>query len=57
MLEAREAMETNHVEAIKQLDATLQKQEKELGRKSSELEDAQERLRSMQTTLDNSYRY
>ncbi|XP_014661527.1 PREDICTED: TATA element modulatory factor-like [Priapulus caudatus] len=56
VLEAREAMEKNHLEAIKQLDATLQKKEKELQRICGDLEGAQEKMGGMQAALDNSYR-
>lgn len=44
------------VEAINQLNNHVKKQESEIQRQKSDLEDGQEKIRSMQVTLDNSYK-
>ncbi|CAG5130326.1 unnamed protein product [Candidula unifasciata] len=56
VLDSKEEMEKKQAEAISQLNAAVQRQEKELIKHKSDLEDAQEKVRALQTALDNSYK-
>ncbi|RUS88994.1 hypothetical protein EGW08_003241, partial [Elysia chlorotica] len=55
VLNSKEDMEKKQNEAIGQLNSAVQKQEKELAKIRSDLEDAQEKSRGLQVALDNSY--
>ncbi|KAL3876276.1 hypothetical protein ACJMK2_034142 [Sinanodonta woodiana] len=56
VLESKEDMEKKQTEAIHQLNIALQKLEKDVSRQKSDLDDAEEKVRSLQVALDNSYR-
>ncbi|GFO33209.1 TATA-element modulatory factor [Plakobranchus ocellatus] len=56
VLNSKEEMEKKQTEAIGQLNNAVQKQEKELVKLRSDLEDAQEKSRGLQVALDNSYK-
>ncbi|KAK3586049.1 hypothetical protein CHS0354_033172 [Potamilus streckersoni] len=56
VLESKEDLEKKQTEAINQLNIALQKLEKEVSRQKSDLDDAEEKVRSLQVALDNSYR-
>ncbi|BFZ03381.1 hypothetical protein BsWGS_06419 [Bradybaena similaris] len=56
VLDSKEEMEKKQTEAINQLNVAVQRQEKELIKHKSDLEDAQEKVRGLQTALDNSYK-
>lgn len=49
-------MEKQHRENIKKLNAMVERQEKELSRLQTDTEELQEKNRSVQAALDNSYR-
>lgn len=49
-------MEKQHRENIKKLNAVVEHQEKELSRLQSDSEELQEKNRSLQAALDNSYK-
>eukprot|EP00105_Crassostrea_gigas_P013027 XP_011429214.1 PREDICTED: TATA element modulatory factor isoform X2 [Crassostrea gigas] len=54
--EVKDDLEKKQTEAINQLNSAVQKQEREKSKLKSDLEDAQERVRGLQTALDNSYK-
>lgn len=54
--EVKDDLEKKQTEAINQLNSGVQKQEREKSKLKSDLEDAQERVRGLQTALDNSYK-
>ncbi|XP_061180944.1 TATA element modulatory factor-like isoform X2 [Saccostrea echinata] len=54
--EVKDDLEKKQTEAINQLNTAVQKQEREKSKLKSDLEDAQERVRGLQTALDNSYK-
>merc|ERR1719483_689462 len=56
VLESKEEMESKQAEAITQLNAAVQTQEKELVRFRGDQEDGSEKVRGLQTALDNSYK-
>lgn len=49
-------MEKQHRENIKKLNAIVERQEKELSRLQTDTEELQEKNRSVQAALDNSYK-
>lgn len=49
-------MEKQHRENIKRLNAMVERQEKELSRLQTDTEELQEKNRSVQAALDNSYK-
>lgn len=49
-------MEKQHRENIKKLNSMVERQEKELGRLQADVEELQEKNRSVQSALDNSYK-
>lgn len=49
-------MEKQHRENIKKLNTVVERQEKELSRLQTESEELQEKNRSLQAALDNSYK-
>lgn len=49
-------MEKQHRENIKKLNAVVERQEKELSRLQTDFEELQEKNRSVQAALDNSYK-
>ncbi|XP_056019918.1 TATA element modulatory factor-like isoform X2 [Ostrea edulis] len=54
--DVKDDLEKKQTDAINQLNAAVQKQEREKSKLKSDLEDAQERVRGLQTALDNSYK-
>ncbi|XP_013402837.1 TATA element modulatory factor isoform X2 [Lingula anatina] len=56
VLDSKEVLEKKQTDAINQLNAAVQKQEKEIWKLKSELEDAAEKNRSLQSILDSSYK-
>lgn len=49
-------MEKQHRENIKKLNSMVERQEKELSRLQVDIEEVQEKNRSVQAALDNSYK-
>lgn len=49
-------MEKQHRENIKKLNSMVERQEKELSRLQADIEEVQEKNRSVQAALDNSYK-
>lgn len=49
-------MEKQHRENIKKLNTVVERQEKELSRLQSDFDELQEKNRSLQAALDNSYK-
>ncbi|CAL1540630.1 unnamed protein product [Lymnaea stagnalis] len=56
VLDSREDLEKKQADAINQLNSAVQRQEKEISKLKSDLEDAQEKNRGLQAALDNSYK-
>ena len=56
VLDVKEDLEKKQIEAINQLNNRVKKQEIEITKSKSESEDYEEKIRSMQVTLDNSYK-
>lgn len=56
VLDGKEEVEKQHRESIKQLNSLVERQEKDLGRLQVEVEELEERNRSVQAALDNAYR-
>lgn len=56
VLNSKEEMEKKQNDAISQFNTAVQKQEKEIAKLRSELEDANEKSRGLQVALDNSYK-
>ncbi|KAL5017812.1 hypothetical protein ScPMuIL_003534 [Solemya velum] len=56
VLDSKEEMEKKQSEAITQLNIAVQKQETEMTKLKSDSDDAQEKVRSLQIALDNSYK-
>ncbi|KAK6171346.1 hypothetical protein SNE40_019555 [Patella caerulea] len=54
--DAKDDLEKKQTDAINQLNAAVQKQEKELLKYRGEEDDVQDKIRSLQTALDNSYK-
>ncbi|KAK3092062.1 hypothetical protein FSP39_024833 [Pinctada imbricata] len=54
--ESKDDLEKKQTEAIGQLNAAVQRQEREMSKLKSDHDDAQERVRGLQTALDNSYK-
>lgn len=57
MLDGKEEVERQHRESIKKLNGVVERQEKELSRHLTDLEEYQETNRSLQAALDNSYKW
>ncbi|KAJ7317044.1 hypothetical protein JRQ81_003206 [Phrynocephalus forsythii] len=56
VLDGKEELEKQHRENIKQLNSVVERQEKELARFQLDLEDLEERNRSVQAALDSAYK-
>lgn len=56
VLDGKEEVEKQHRENIKKLNGVVERQEKELSRLQSDYEELQEKNRSLQAALDNSYK-
>lgn len=56
MLDGKEEVEKQHRDNIKKLNASVERQEKELSRLQAESEELLEKNRSLQAALDNSYK-
>ncbi|XP_059172684.1 TATA element modulatory factor-like isoform X2 [Physella acuta] len=56
VLDTKEDMEKKQAEAINQLNSAVQRQDKEVIKLKSDLEDLQEKNRGLQAALDNSYK-
>ncbi|XP_071388463.1 TATA element modulatory factor isoform X2 [Centroberyx affinis] len=56
VLDGKEEVEKQHRENIKKLNAVVERQEKELSRLQTDSEELQEKNRSIQAALDNSYK-
>ncbi|XP_055954477.1 TATA element modulatory factor isoform X3 [Patella vulgata] len=54
--DVKDDLEKKQTDAINQLNAAVQKQEKELLKYRGEEDDVQDKIRSLQTALDNSYK-
>lgn len=57
VLDAKEDAETKNTELFKKLEKTALTLEKELINTKSLLEDSEEKVKSLENTLQNSYRY
>lgn len=55
-ISAKEEVEKNQIELIRQLTNTVNKQEKEICSLKSDLEDAQEKQRSMKSAMESAYK-
>ncbi|CAH2312949.1 Hypothetical predicted protein [Pelobates cultripes] len=55
-LDAKEEVEKQHRDSIKKLNSVVERQEKELARLQADIEEYQEKNRSLQSALDNSYK-
>lgn len=55
-LSAKEEVECNQIDAIRQLTNKIQTQDKEIATLKSDLEDSQEKVKSMKSVLDSSYK-
>lgn len=56
VLDGKEEVEKQHRENIKKLNGVVERQEKELSRLQSDTEELQEKNRSLEAALDNSYK-
>ncbi|XP_053147105.1 TATA element modulatory factor isoform X1 [Hemicordylus capensis] len=56
VLDGKEEVEKHHRENIKQLNSVVERQEKDLGRLQVDLEELEERNRSVQAALDSAYK-
>ncbi|KAK7494416.1 hypothetical protein BaRGS_00014308 [Batillaria attramentaria] len=56
VLDVKEDMEKNQADAIKQLNAAVQMLEKEKAKMKIDVDSADEKIRGLQATLDNSYK-
>ncbi|KAJ8318853.1 hypothetical protein KUTeg_003944 [Tegillarca granosa] len=56
VLDSKEEMEKKQTDAINQLNAAVQKQERDMAKYKNEYEDNQERIRGLQSALDSSYK-
>lgn len=56
MLDGKEEVEKQHRENIKHLNSVGERQEKDLSRLQVEVEELEEKNRSIQTALDNAYK-
>lgn len=56
VLDGKEEVEKQHRENIKKLNSMVERQEKELSRLQADMEEVQEKNRSVQAALDNSYK-
>lgn len=56
VLDGKEEVEKQHRENIKKLNGVVERQEKELSRLQSDTEEMQEKNRSLEAALDNSYK-
>lgn len=55
-LDGKEELEKQHRENIRKLNSVVERQEKDVGRLQTELEEFQENNRSLQAALDSSYK-
>ncbi|KAG9483572.1 hypothetical protein GDO78_009472 [Eleutherodactylus coqui] len=55
-LDGKEEVEKQHRENIRKLNSVVERQEKDVGRLQAELDEIQEKNRSLQAALDSSYR-
>ncbi|XP_053325419.1 TATA element modulatory factor [Spea bombifrons] len=55
-LDGKEELEKQHRDNIRKLNAVVERQEKDLGKLQTDLEEFQEKNRSLQSALDSSYR-
>lgn len=56
VLDGKEEVEKQHRENIKQLNSLVERQEKDISRLQVEVEDLEERNRSVQAALDSAYK-
>ncbi|NXC12414.1 TMF1 factor, partial [Corythaeola cristata] len=56
VLDGKEDLEKQHRDSIKQLNSVVERQEKDLAKLQSEVEDLEERNRSVQAALDSAYK-
>lgn len=56
MLDGKEEVEKQHRENIKQLNSVVERQEKDLSRLQVDMEELEERNRSVQAALDSAYK-
>lgn len=56
VLDGKEEVEKQHRENIKKLNGVVERQEKDLSRLQSDTEELQEKNRSLEAALDNSYK-
>ncbi|MBN3296615.1 TMF1 factor, partial [Amia calva] len=56
VLDGKEEVERQHRENIRKLNGVVERQDRELGRLQTELEEFQEKNRSLQAAFDNSYK-
>ena len=57
VLDAKEEIETKNIEAFKKLEKTAIALEKELSNAKSSLEDSEEKVKSLDNTLQNTFRF
>lgn len=57
VLDAKEEVEKQHRESVKKLNSAVERQEKDLSTLQTENEELHEMNRSLQATLDASYKY
>lgn len=57
MLDGKEDLEKQHRDSIKQLNSVVERQEKDLAKLQAEVEDLEERNRSVQAALDSAYKW
>lgn len=56
MLDGKEDLEKQHRDSIKQLNSVVERQEKDLAKLKAEVEELEERNRSVQAALDSAYK-
>lgn len=56
VLDGKEDLEKQHRDSIKQLNSVVERQEKDLAKLQAEVEELEERNRSVQAALDSAYK-
>lgn len=56
MLDGKEEVEKQHRENIKKLNSVVERQEKDLGRLQVDMDELEEKNRSIQAALDSAYK-